>query len=280
MKTYINKILALILTILVINNTNAQVNIKANIKDKETQFAIPYASASIIGTSLGTLTNQLGELELQVASISVNDTLKISAIGYEDKKVIIKDITSYNIYLTPIVYDLTEVKIKPKKVLYKHLGILDYDKTTCTSFMELGDNWMGKQAAILIENKQGITFYIESFGFYIIKNEYTDSLTFRLMLYELDENNMPGKTFLKQPIIFKTNAKNGEVRIDLKDKSISSSQHFFISLECLEKEMDGKKFCFDGDIKTPSYFKKSLTTKWGKVKGGGGAFNVKVSYRK
>ena len=100
------------------------------------------------------------------------------------------------------------------------------------------------------------------------------------MLYEVDEKGYPGKTFLKKPILFKTIAKEGEVLVNLKDHSISTTGDFFISLECLEEEMESAKFCFAGSIKVPSFFKTSAFSRWGKVKGGGGDFNVKVSYVK
>lgn len=276
----IYRIFPFILYLFFIQRVYSQIQITAFIKDQETQKGIPYASVSIVGTALGTLTNENGKLELKIPSVSTNDTLKISAIGYSDQYVIVKDISLNTIYLDPIVYDLTEVKVKPKKVGYKYLGTNDYSDNTCTSFMDKGDNWLGKQAAILAGNKPGTSVYIESFGFYIIKNEYTDSLTFRLMLYEIDERGYPGKTFLKKPIIFSTQVKQGEVRLDLRDQHISTSNDFFISLECLEEKMEASKFCFAGSIKTPSYFKSSPVSRWGKVKGGGGAFNIKVSYKK
>jgi len=100
------------------------------------------------------------------------------------------------------------------------------------------------------------------------------------MLYPIAENGYPGPTFLRRPIIFKTNIKQGEVRVDLTEYDISYTGDFFISLECLEESMEASKFCFAGSIKVPSYFKTSMFTKWGRVKGGGGDFNLKVKYKK
>ena len=109
---------------------------------------------------------------------------------------------------------------------------------------------------------------------------YPDSLQFRLMLYTVDAKGYPGETFLKKPILFKTNVKQGEVQVDLKEYYLTATGDFFISLECLEEKMESSKFCFAGSIKVPSFVKTSAFAKWVRVKGGGGDFNVKVSYVK
>ncbi|HEX7414236.1 MAG TPA: hypothetical protein VF411_09340, partial [Bacteroidia bacterium] len=70
------------------------------------------------------------------------------------------------------------------------------------------------------------------------------------------------------------------VQVNLKDYLISTTRDFFISLECLEEKMESGKFCFAGSIKVPSFVKTSPFAKWVRVKGGGGDFNVKVSYVK
>ncbi len=255
---------------------NSQVNISFFVKDKDTQLGIPYASVSISGTSFGNLTDVNGNFK----SISPNDTLKISAIGYNNETIIIKNINSNTVYLRPTIYNLNEVKVKPQKLKYKLLGSNAYAENVCTAFSGLDTNWLGKQVAIPAGNKDGLTVYLESFQFYIIKNEYTDSLTFRLMLYEANEKGYPGETFLKNPIFIKTKLALGEVTIDLKPYKISTTGEFFIGIECLEDKMSSEKFCFAGSIHTPSYFKTSPFSKWKKVKGGGGALNIKVSYRK
>jgi hypothetical protein len=176
-----------------------------------------------------------------------------------------------------MVYDLTEIKVKPKKSVI--LGTYKYSTKNCTAFTGKTGNWKGEQAAIQANNPEDVTVYFETFSFYVVKNLYHDSLQFRVMLYRVAENGRPGSTFLKKPILFKTNSKQGEVNVDLKPYDIVHTGDFFISLECLEDEMDASKFCFAGSIKVPSYF-KSAFGRWGKVKGGGGDFNVKVKTAK
>lgn len=221
------------------------------IKDSKTQEAIPFASVGIKGTSRGTLTDEKGKFELQFTD---SDTLKISSVGYATLSVAgkeLKKMQSKPILLVPMAYNLAEVTVKPGMSERKILGTAKYSKGVCTAFAGKGGNWRGEQAAIRAINKEKATVYIESFGFYIIKNEYTDSLQFRIMLYEVDSSGFPGATFLKKPILFKTKVKNGEVRVDLKERGITTAGDFFISLECLEEKMESAKFCFAGSIKVP-----------------------------
>jgi hypothetical protein len=264
--------------ILFIHHGFSQTVFNGIIKDQDTKLAIPYAAVGILGTAKGAITDQYGNFQFNPADLHEKDTIVVSAIGYE-KKIIpvftLKGLTKSEIFLQPIAYDLSEVKVKPKK--YKVLGTSKYSKGNCSAFMGKERNWKGEQAAIQANNDTSSTVYFESFSFYIIKNEYNKPLTFRVMLYSIGYKGYPGASFLKKPILFSTNVKEGEVVVDLTEYNLSYKGDFFISLECLEDEMDASKFCFAGSIKVPSYF-RSAFGRWGRVKGGGGDFNVKVRY--
>lgn len=261
----------------------SQTLFKGTIKDSSTNLSIPFVSVGIFGTLQGVLSDANGNFELPIQHITDRDTIKISALGYNNLFVYGNEIRAKPkkvFYLKSTMYNLSEVSVKPQNLGYKILGSAKYNKDVCTAFTGINTNWRGEQAAIQVNNKEGTTLYIERFNFYIIKNEYSDSLQFRLMLYEMDAKGFPGETFLKRPILFKTNLRQGEVEVDLKDYYITTNRAFFISLECLEAKMEASKFCFAGSIKVPSFVKTSPFAKWVGVKGGGGDFNVKVSYIK
>jgi len=269
--------------ILIYTTSFSQNHINGIVKDKNTQQAIPFASIGIVGTLHSTLSDINGNFNLFIQHLNDADTICVFSIGYINLSITggdLKKDASNLFYLKPIIYDLTAVVVKPQNLGYKILGTSNYSKDVCTAFVAENNNWNGEQAAIQALNKEGVTVYIESFNFFIIKNEYTDSLQFRIMLYDVGANGYPGNTFLKKPILFKTNVSQGEVQIDLKNYFINTTGDFFISLECLEKKMESNKFCFAGSIKVPSFFKTSAFAKWGRVRGGGGDFNVKVSYVK
>lgn len=273
--------LSLIYFLVSISILNGESILKGKITDAANQQPLPFASIAIPGTSQGTLADADGNFTLPLPSQV--DSIKISAIGYHSQSFFIQptpDQTIRKYELQAITYDLQEVKIKPKNKGYLTLGTRKYSKDICTAYIGKNQHWKGEQAAIKANNKEGRTVFLESFHFYIIKNDYQDSLQFRLMLYEIDSLGFPGKTFLRQPILFKTNLSQGEVTVGLKDYNISATGNFFISLECLEDQMESARFCFAGSIKVASYFKTNAFSRWGKVKGGGGDFNLRVSYAK
>lgn len=262
---------------------NGQIVFSGKITESKSGLPIPFASIGFSGKNYGTLSNEDGSFKLKLPYATDKDTLKISAIGFETATFVKSDFKTFNnkvISLEPISVDLTEVKVKPKTIKTKVLGTTKYSKQNCTAFVGEEKNWKGAQAAIIAGNKKGRAVYVESFSFYIIKNLYTDSLKFRLMLYDISPKGYPGKTFLKRYVVFKTNVKQGEVKVDLKDYYITTEDDFFISLECLEDEMDETKFCFAGSIDVPSYAKTSAFGYWKRVRGGGADLNVTVSYLK
>jgi hypothetical protein len=267
------------LSFLILYNFSFSQSVAGIVKDANTQQVIPFASIGIAGTNYGTLGDQNGKFELTLRSNA--DTVRISSIGYSNLVVAGDKLKDKQFYLNPEAYNLSEVKISSTDRIYKTLGTINYSKKVCTAFIGENNNWRGEQAAIQANHIDGKTVFLESFGFYIIKNEYEDSLQFRIMLYEVSGTyGYPGKTFLKKPILFKTNVKQGEVRINLEEYHISTEKDFFISLECLEEKIESTKFCFAGSIKVPSFVKTTPFGKWTRVKGGGGDFNVKVNCAK
>lgn len=261
----------------------AQVLLSGTITESKSGLPIPYASIGISGKHYGTLSNEKGVFKLSLPYITDKDTLKISAIGFESivyTKSEMKGLVNKLISLEPLSVNLSEVKISAKSVKKKVLGTKSYSVKNCSAFISEENNWLGAQAAIKAGNKKGQSVYIEDFNFYIIKNTSDDSLKFRLMFYSVSPKGYPAKTFLKKPVVFKTNVKQGVVTVDLKNYYITTDDDFFISLECLEEQMDVTKFCFAGSIATPSFAKSSAFHPWKQVKGGGADFNITVSYIK
>lgn len=262
---------------------SAQIVIKGKVADNATKQPIPYASIGIKGKTYGTVCDENGVFELKVGSFTDNDTLKVSAIGYSGKAISMRLAKTYVnelIYLNAVSVQLSEVKVKPKKTVTKILGNKKYNKNICLSFSGVEGNYKGTEMSIKANNKKGRLVFLENFNFYIIKNFYSDSLTFRLNFYKEDKEGLPGENILRQPIIFKTKIKEGVVSVNLKNYFINTDDDFFMSLECLEEQIDKEKLCFSGSISGPCYMKPATFMDWAKIPFGGIDFNVTVSYQK
>lgn len=261
----------------------SQITITGKVSDNSTKEPIPFASIGIKGKSYGTVCDENGAFVLKIGAFSDNDTLKISAIGYDGKKVamsVAKKFSNESIFLSTANIQLSEVKIKPQKTITRVLGNKNYNTGICLSFTGAEGNYKGAEISIKANNQKGRLVFIENFNFYIVKNLYKDSLTFRLNFYKEDKNNLPGENILRKPIIFKTMVKEGVVSINLKHLLINTDDDFFMSLECLEEEIDKEKLCFSGSVRGPCYMKAATFMDWMKIPFGGIDFNVTVTYQK
>lgn len=262
----------------------SQTKISGFVTDSATAKPVEFASIGIVGKALGTLSSEKGYYEFTIYPDLLKDTLRFSAIGYKPVSYLVSDFLQkkvFNISLSFQATELEEVPVKSKKIRYDYLGTTKYTKNNCSGFVKNTANWKGSSTAILAGNKVGRTVTLESFAFYVIQNKYTDSLKFRLTFYEASEKKYPRfKTFLRKPIVFKMGITQGEFVLDLKGYNLVTSEDFFISLECLEDEVDISKFCYAGSTNTPSFVKPSSFARWSRIRGGGADFNVKVSYVK
>ncbi len=262
---------------------HAQTIIKGTVIDKKTNEPIPFSSIGIKGKTMGTVSNENGYFEMALKEINDADSLKISAIGYQSKSYAVKvakNFTAEKIYLSESAVLLNEVVIKPSKTITKVLGNKNYNKNVSCTFQGVDNNYKGVQAAIKANNKKGRVVWIENFNFFISKNDIADSAIFRLNFYKEDKDGMPGDNILRQPIVFKTNVKKGEVSVDLKKYNINTNDDFFISLECLSENINSKNLSFSGALLGPSYFKMATFSSWEKIIPMGIDFNVTVTYQK
>jgi len=275
------KLYLIFLFSLLLHSLSSQISISGKIVDEKNE-TIPYTAVGSIKYSTAVLSNNKGLFSLELTNYNENDSIKFYAIGYKEQYIAITQLKTNGvneIRLWPSDQQLEEVEVSAKKLFRKKLGVLNYDKTNCTGFVGLENNWKGVEAAIKIPNESKKLLKVVDFQFYIIKNQLPDSLIFRLNIYSSNEF-YPTKNILKRSIVFKTYIKQGEVSLDLSTFDIRAYDDFFVSLECLMEKVSMSDFCFAGQNNEPAYIRESAFKNWKKVRGGGGAFNVSVLYQK
>jgi CarboxypepD_reg-like domain len=228
----------LILIILFIHFNIAAYNqlIKGTILDEKTKNTISFASVYLNGTFVGTTTDQNGNFELNISQ-HTSLPLTISAIGYYsatlagfpfDKPIII--------YLTPKVYELSEVVINAKSYSRKRKANLKFFKNEflgrtanardceITNLKDITFNYNSDQDTlkafaskpILIDNKAlgyKIIYYLDRFEYYKRSNSL----------------------FYKGSIFFKEDLETDELQKQIyerkrKEAYLGSRMHFFRSL--------------------------------------------------
>jgi hypothetical protein len=278
----------LLLFLLICQAGNAQLKISGYTCDKTGKKGLGFVSIGVVGTTIGTLSDQNGKFELTVPYSMSADSLLFFAIGYKPLRFKCQELAAIkrdSILLEALPLELEEVLVLSSKLKHKILGTTNYSKNNCTGFASMDGNWKGSESAILVRNKR--TVLLEEFSFFVVHNTYEDSLPFRLTFYSLPQKapdqkaeigNWVGPTFLKKPIIFKLSIRHGQFTLPLRDYGIYTSGDFFISLECLTDEMDIARFCYTSSPQVPGYFKVKLFSSWRKTQDQGPDFNVKVSY--
>lgn len=91
---------------------------------KSTREPIIYASVGVINRNLGTVADTLGNFSLNIPAEFINDSIRISSIGYIAKTFAVKDIQIIpdTIYLADNVMMLKEVVVKPQRIKQKTAG--------------------------------------------------------------------------------------------------------------------------------------------------------------
>lgn len=271
----------LLLIILFTGILNAQTFITGKLIDDKNE-GIAFASIGSIKLNTAILSDDKGFFTLELQNYNESDSIKLYAIGFKERYIPIVQLKTSGLNELRLFADdkmLEEVEVSAKKLYRKKLGVTKYDKTNCSGFVGIGNNWKGVETAIRIPNDSKKLLKVADFQFFIIKNVLPDSLMFRLNIYSSNEY-YPTKNILKRSIIFKTAVKQGEVSLDLSAYDIKAYDDFFVSLECLMEKVDISQFCFAGQNNEPSYIREDVFKKWKKMRGGGGAFNVSVLYLK
>ena len=99
---------------------------KGSILDSKTRNELIYASITVSGTSISTISNSEGKFSIKVPAENQNATLLISFLGYKNKVVSIQDLKPEKnvLYLEPSFTFLEEVVVKGGDAKNIYIGVL------------------------------------------------------------------------------------------------------------------------------------------------------------
>lgn len=201
---------------------------------------LPYVNVGVINNELGTVTDERGQFKINLKNGSIDDTLRISMIGYKARIFQIKDLLNQNpgvsIKLEKDIQQLEEVVVSFKKTKSKILG----NKTTSKFLGTPFNNRLGAEIGIKIPIRRQPTF-VDAFNFNISYNTLNTKVWFRLNIYDM-KNGKPSKNILSENILIPIDAKQkGLISTDLKPYDIVLSDDIMISLEWVKNETEPGK---------------------------------------
>jgi hypothetical protein len=211
--------------------------------DKNNQ-ALPYSLVVNKNNKDGVCADSAGNFKLNVR---LGDSLQISNLGYKTQTVSINELPSLkktvliNLEMAPILLDELVVTSGSKTL---DLGIL-IKRPKISMSTSITNNF---EICLPIFNKDKIDGKITLIKYYIPKGGKPRT-PFRLRVYELNDDNLPGKDLLLDQVIVKAKKANEWLVVDLSKYNIPFSKNgLAISMEWLFTRE--KKYTFEENKKT------------------------------
>ncbi|WP_299314472.1 carboxypeptidase-like regulatory domain-containing protein [uncultured Aquimarina sp.] len=256
----------------------AQNSVVGILKDSETGQPISYVNIGIVEKDKGTVSTEEGKFELEIPLDLMNDTIKLSSIGYQSKSMIAKEFVAILkansiIGLLPKVTELNEVVVINKKLKKKILG----NKTKSKKMRGAFNNAVaGNEVGIKIKIKDSPT-YVKKFHTNVVSNT-SEKVKFRLNFYSL-KDGLPYEKIIKEDIIFSVNVKEGQFTLDLKEYNIVVEEDFYSTIELLENQKPEEKLFFSaGLLGNTMVYRYTSQGEWTKSNTVGIGFNYTVKY--
>lgn len=146
-----------------------------------------YASVGVVNRNLGTVADTLGRFSLNIPAEYINDSIRISSIGYLPKIFAVKDIDKIadTIFLADDAMMLSEVVVKPRVIKHKTAG-----RKGAGGFIFIdveGYKAAGQGLAIPLRVKK--LAWLKELGFTVMTdNKPLSKMKFRVNIYRKENN--------------------------------------------------------------------------------------------
>lgn len=218
------KIKYYILFIIIVSPLTILSQSKFRLLDIETNKSIQFATILNKTSSYFTFSNELGEFNLPIKSL---DSLIITHVSYNTKKILIENSLEHNIYLKEKLNDLNEVIIKnniPAQIE------LNKEKTFYgLSLDRVYAIFVNGRSEMNGETLKEIIFPIKN------KKKYSTDGKLEISIVSADINNDITDNLIIEPIYFETNLISENISIKIpKNKVFNFENNYFIVLKRLD----------------------------------------------
>jgi len=231
------KIFILLTLVLIQSNSFAQHLISGIVTDSKSHKSISFATLEIMGKGVGTAANDKGFFNWRIDDKYINDTVSITALGYEKSDIVLKKLMNQNnieIKLKSRIFDLPCFVIKNTKPKVVKVG----SRKKFMLFSGVYGN-AGSMHAMYIKVDSNIYGILKTVGVYITKHgKSKGSLQIRLLNLAGD-SILPGEDMIKESLLISGSEGGGWEDIDVSKYRIPIPQKgFFISVEIVKTSED------------------------------------------
>lgn len=229
MKSLIRTIFCLVLAMASTNTGYSR-----TVLSESTREPIIYASVGVINRNLGTVADTLGNFSLKIPVEFINDSIRISSIGYIAKTFAVKDIKNIpdTIYLADDVMMLNEIVVKPQRIKHKTAG-----RKGAGGFLYIeveGDKAAGQGLATPLNVKERA--WLKELGFTILtRDRPLSKMKFRVNIYRKEDKDYILQNF--NPLYFdydKSQLDNGLFIFKFPEEIMLDAGNYYVELEFLE----------------------------------------------
>lgn len=209
------------------------------IVDKCTKQPVPYANIYVLGKKTGTTANELGYFS--IGNSEENDTLVVSAIGYETSKVRLLGVDNM-IYLNAIEYHIKEVEVRPKKGSKTITMNSLKGRKTNNTLLSNAFPWI---VARYFQKRPDYNHYhfVKSAG--VIVRNRAWSAKFKLRLLEVGEDGKPAADLIENGVLVKVRRGKRIVKVDLEEYGVVFPDNgIFVAIETLMIDDNRNNFTY------------------------------------
>lgn len=230
--------------------------------DVKTTNAVPFVNIGVLHKSIGTVSNEDGFFNIDLAGAIVTDTVKFSCIGYDDLIFSVEDLRRRT---TPVPLkqkqtQLATVVVKPQYLKSMELGVHTETDIVTGGFTS---NDLGSELATVLQYNKKKPAFLKKVFISVAESSY-DSLLFRVNVYAI-KNGLPDNNILPEAVYIKSAIKNGVVEVDMTKYDISFTKPIAISIEWLKDMGEGKLYFSSKFFKGQSFSRKTSQAVWEKI---------------
>ncbi|RFP66843.1 carboxypeptidase-like regulatory domain-containing protein [Hymenobacter lapidiphilus] len=268
-----------LLTMLTFGSTAQAQTLVGTIREASTSQPVPYANIGIPGKDVGTVADAQGHYQLSYTAANLADTVRLSSIGYEPRRVLLRELLAKpDVVLASVAVALADVRVQAPGLFKRRLtlGNTSHSEVIIAGMAAEGH---GAEVGVIISLRHQPT-KVQQARFNLLYTDSTD-LTFRVNLYRLLPDGQPSNEKLnRRDIIVHSNSRPnhaGPLVVDLTPDNLVLDEDFLLTLEWVaggtahkfqEVHELRKNVYFSaalGYFGQPPYIRKTSQGKWEKM---------------
>lgn len=226
-KNFMRYLFSFLILLLFVLPSKAQSIITGKVLNAESGEPIPYVNIGIIDLGTGTVSSFEGDFTLSYESDG--DSVTFSSIGYQTKRVIVKELKKVSeVSLDTKLYVGEEILVQAESL--SKLKVFGHKLKKKGGSIGYGNTELGTEVGALINVKKPTL--IESAHF-TVNFIGADSMRYRLNIYKV-EDGVIGENYLKENVLIYGPQEKGTFSVDLDEYDLVVEGEVMLSLEYIE----------------------------------------------